>query len=838
MNIAVGTLVIAGLLMLVSLVHPLAVRLKLPHSVLLAMIGTTIGLASSMLMRTPELRAVVEPLVSLPFRSATFMHIFLPALLFQASLTIDVRRIMEDAVPILLLATVAVFAATAAIGFSLAGLTQQSLTVCLLVGAIVATTDPAAVVAVFRDLGAPSRLTNLVEGESLLNDAAAITLFTILLGLLVSKADIDAADVGLILTTGLLGGIALGVLLARLVVLALPLVAEMPAAEVSLSLGLAYVAFITGEMIHVSGVVAVVAAGLTMGAVGRTRLSPASWSHLDGVWEQIAYWAGSMLFILASILIPKMLMQATLDDLALLPVVIAAALASRAFVLFVILPVFSAFGLSQRIGHRFKLVITWGGLRGAVTLALALAVIENRVLDPRTKSFVAVLATGFVLYTLLIQGTTLRPLLRGLKLDHLSPLYQALRQQVLALSLAEVRDAVRTAGREYGAATAVVEQVAGPYAARAEQVAGQDLDAALTERERLITGLVALADRERELVLAHHGLGTASPRIIEVLVRNAAQIAEAARSDGRNGYNRAAKTLLAHDGFTRITFHLHRWMGFDRPLTRQLADRFELMMVRKVVLDELTIFNERRMPPLLGGRIADLLADILAHRRNATAMALEALRLQYPEYAAAMERRSLRRYALRLELKHYRTLKEEGLIGDDLFNHLRRELRGAEREAAARPKLDLRLSTADMLDRLEPFTMLGEAERRRLAADFKTSFAMPGQTIIRRGDRSRSVYFISSGAVEVVFPRERFRLGRGDFFGEIALLEGGPRVADVVALGYCRLLVLAQADFERFLDQHPHAREAIEATARRRMPMELPLPAGALDDASSPGHAA
>ena len=132
------------------------------------------------------IREAAEAVSGLSFNSSTYILVFLPALLFQAALTIDVRRMMEDAAPILLLAVVAVFVATAVIGLALWPLAGVPLVVCLLLGSIVATTDPAAVVAIFRDIGAPARLVRLVEGESLLNDAAAIAIFYVLLEIITS----------------------------------------------------------------------------------------------------------------------------------------------------------------------------------------------------------------------------------------------------------------------------------------------------------------------------------------------------------------------------------------------------------------------------------------------------------------------------------------------------------------------------------------------------------------------------------------------------------------------------------------------------------------------------
>ena len=133
---------------------------------------------------------------------------FLPALLFQAALTIDVRRMMEDAAPILLLAVVAVFVATAVIGLALWPLAGVPLVVCLMLGSIVATTDPAAVIAIFRDIGAPARLVRLVEGESLLNDAAAISIFTILLSQLTGQHPMSFAAATLTFVSSFAGGLA------------------------------------------------------------------------------------------------------------------------------------------------------------------------------------------------------------------------------------------------------------------------------------------------------------------------------------------------------------------------------------------------------------------------------------------------------------------------------------------------------------------------------------------------------------------------------------------------------------------------------------------------------
>jgi monovalent cation:H+ antiporter, CPA1 family len=114
------------------------------------------------------------------------------------------------------------------------------------------------------------------------------------------------------------------------------------------------------------------------------------------------------------------------------------------------------------------------------------------------------------------------------------------------------------------------------------------------------------------------------------------------------------------------------------------------------------------------------------------------------------------------------------------------------------------------------FAGLGAAELKALARLCRPRLLIPDEVVIRKGERGNAVFLISSGAVEVVLPNDRVRLGSGDFFGEMALLSGRRRQADVVALGYCRVLVLGAADFRRFLRDDPHVRAEIDRIAKER----------------------
>jgi monovalent cation:H+ antiporter, CPA1 family len=816
-------LVIAALLVVVGFCQPLAAYLKLPQPVLLGVVGVALGGFPAILSQlgwSARPDPFADIFVELPVSSATFIYVFLPLLVFEAGIVTDVRRTLEDAAPILLLAIIATLITTAVIGLALWPLAGVSLVVCLLLGAVVATTDPAAVIAIFRDVGAPARLTRLVEGEALLNDAAAISLFAVLLGMIVGAQEPDIGSGLSQFFLSFIGGGVLGLLAGRALLAVIPWVRDDRLAEATLTLALAYGVFIAAErLFHVSGVVAVLGSGLTVSALGRSRIAPYNWSFLIDLWDQIAFWARSLVFILASILVPRLLGDVGLHDLMLVAVLIAAAFAARILVLFVLVPPLEFFKLTQPISSAYKLAITWGGLRGALTLVLALAATENAALGPEVKRFVAILATGLVLFTLFVNGTTLRLVIALLGLDRLSPRNLVLRDQVLALSYAEVCDSVRDMARDHSLAESAVEEVVKPYQAWIEAANARDSDERLTERDRLAIALVALANQERALVLERRADRIASLATVQVLLRNADLLVEGARTEGRVGYRRAAETALSFPAAFRIAYFLYRYFGIVRFLADRLADRVELLLVTQLLADRLPGFN-RRLGPMFGERITELTGEIIERRREAVGDAFDALRRQYPDYVAALEVRFLRQSALRQETERYRALFQEGLIPQELYDDLQRGVAGAS-AGKLRPRFDIGLDSHRLIERLDLLSGLDERQLDRVARLLRSRFTVPNERIIRKGDRGDAVFFIVSGAVEVALPAGPVRLGSGEFFGEMALLSGQPRQADIMALTYCRLLVLRKTDFERFMTANPEAREAINRVAAARQSMNL-----------------
>ena len=380
----------------------------------------------------------------------------------------------------------------------------------LLLGSIVATTDPIAVVGIFRDLGAPKRLLLLVEGESLFNDAAAIALYGLLIALLTGAHGEGIVEAILTFLRDFIGGAIFGYVAAWIALRLARWLRGLPEAEITLTVALAYLAYIVGEhYVHVSGVVAVVVAALTLGGIGRTRFTPTTWHRLEHTWQQLGFWANSLIFLLAAMLVPRLIQTVSWEDVLMLAVLILSTLVARSIVVFGLMPLLGMARLAESIGTAYGVVIVWGGLRGAVSLALGLAVAENQALPEEFRHIVAVLTTGFVLFTLLVNGISLRPLVKLLGLDKLPPAEQALRDRALNLALARIKDKVSEVAAADRLAPQPVAEAIEEYDRRiAEAKADPEMaNIALSKSDLVAVGLRIMANREGELALRQAGGG-------------------------------------------------------------------------------------------------------------------------------------------------------------------------------------------------------------------------------------------------------------------------------------------------------------------------------------------
>lgn len=810
------------LLALIAPLPPLAERLRLPYTVLLAILGCGLGVLTGFAGRfeamliDSDVLDLIAALGELQVSSAVFLWVFLPLILFHSALELDSRALMEDIGPIFLLAVVAVVATTAIAGLALWSFSAFTLASCLLVGAIIATTDPIAVINVFQEVGAPRRLVNLVEGESLLNDAAAIALTTSILAVVIGLATPSFETIIAGFALSMAGGAVFGLVAGRLAGILLTRLDDAGPAEITLSVAVAYLTYAIAELqFGFSGVVAVIAAGIAFGAQGRAGLSRADWRSMIAIWTQLSFWASSLIFVLASMLAPRILATASLLDGVLLVLLILAALGSRAMMLYGVLPLIEAIGLAGRIQTSYKHVMLWGGLRGAITLALALAVTENPLVPDEVQHLVAVLATGFVLFTLLVQATTLRWLIRGLGLDRLSPLEEILRQRALALTHGEIVDTLRDAAAERMLDPASVEAVASDYrlqdAAAGARPIGEDL-----QRRQLVTALLTLSRREAELYAEERARRMMARSANAALISQVGALIDALRAEGLDGYRRLAREHVRFDRATRFAAFLHRRLRWDAPLARRLTLHLERDIVQRYVLSQLMAFNDERIHSLFGERVSEVAGLFLETRLDQVERAIDAMRLQYRDYWASFGKRYLALAALRLEYAAIERMEQERLLSPQVANKMGQALRQRRNQLERPPPLDLGLRTAALVRQMPLFAKLDEREIEDLARQLSTRLALPDERIVRRGEPGDAMFFIATGAVEVRVQPEPVRLGTGEFFGELSLLTRRRRNADVVAIGFCRLLVLRRELFEQVMGSHSVLGRRVREVANQR----------------------
>lgn len=366
---------------------------QIPYTLLLVIVGLGLAFVDIRLVNlSPEL----------------ILEIFLPPLLFEAAWNIRWRALLEDWLPISLYAVFGVVISVLGIGLSLSYFTALPLSTALLVGASLSATDPVSVIALFRELGASKRLTVLMEGESLFNDGVAVVAFLLLVGIPLGTSDFSVpntiarffAVVGIGVGVGVLIGFGISYLTQRF---------DLPLVEQSLTLVAAYGTYLVTEELGGSGVIGVVTVGLILGNFGsRIGMNPRTRLLVSDFWEFLAFFVNSIVFLLIG---DQIQIMALLGNSRLIMVAIAAVLLTR-FLSILGLGFISDAISSQAIDWRDKMVLWWGGLRGSVSIALALSVPVS--LQGRQEIIETVF--GVVLFTLMIQGLTTKSLLERLNL--------------------------------------------------------------------------------------------------------------------------------------------------------------------------------------------------------------------------------------------------------------------------------------------------------------------------------------------------------------------------------------------------------------------------------------
>ncbi len=390
------------LLIAASVIAMLAKRLHVPYSVALVLGGLLVGI-----FRSPALSAFRMGMPEHWLTPDVILILFLPALIFEASIKIDLADLRRDILPLLLLAIPGVLLATVVTGFLVHWTLGFPILVALLFGAIISATDPISVLAIFKDMNVPKRLALIIETESLLNDGTAVVLFEILL-VAVIAGSFDPIRGAFQFVIAVLGGVAIGVV-SGFLLSKLAARIDDPQVEITFTTILAYGCYLLAHHLHLSGVIATVSAGLVVGNfTAKTKMSESTRMALHSFWEYVAFVINSLVFLLIGLEVRVGALVA--QSWRIILIAIGAVLVGRAASVYLLVPVGNL--MSEKIPFRWEHIAFWGGLRGSLALAMALSL--GATLPYRDEIFV--LTIGVVVFSILVQGLTVKPLVRGLKI--------------------------------------------------------------------------------------------------------------------------------------------------------------------------------------------------------------------------------------------------------------------------------------------------------------------------------------------------------------------------------------------------------------------------------------
>ncbi|MEY2532578.1 MAG: monovalent cation/hydrogen antiporter [bacterium] len=396
--------VIISLLVAVAVLGAAATRLGVPYPILLVLGGLVLGFVPGI----PDVRLQPE----------LVLVVFLPPLLYQSAFFANLRELRADARSITVLSTVLVLVTAVAVAVAVHALVDGlPWAACFALGAIVAPTDPVAATTIARRLNVPRRTVNILEGESLVNDATALVAYRIAVGAIGGGA-FSLLEAGFEFLSGALIGAAIGLVVAR-VIAEIRRRLDDPPVEITLSLLSGYAAYVPADHLGGSGVIAAVTAGIALGWWAPGIASPLVRQQGFALWSLLVFLLNAILFILIGLQLPEILAglrgEAFWSLAGTAAAVSAVVIATRIVWLLTVPLVFRALDRresqrARRIGWRMRMVAAWSGMRGSVSLAAALALPG----DTPQRDLLVFLTFAVILSTLVLQGLSLPALIRRL----------------------------------------------------------------------------------------------------------------------------------------------------------------------------------------------------------------------------------------------------------------------------------------------------------------------------------------------------------------------------------------------------------------------------------------
>ncbi|MBF13172.1 MAG: hypothetical protein CMF46_02275 [Legionellales bacterium] len=793
--VIINVLVIIFYLLVSSLMMPISKMLKLPFTVFLALLGIVFGLSINVLNNNSLGHGIINDIIGgisgFSFSPEMVFFVFLPAILFESALDLNVRQVAAEIKPILFLAIGGLLISTLIIGYGIQPLLNISILSCLLIGVMASATDPIAVVALFKEVGAPKNLATLVEGESLFNDATAIVLYTVLSQMLLSSDSVVWWQSVWVFSQVFFGGAIVGVLLGLLTIVLIRLCKGFSTAEVNLTIVLAYGSFLIAEhYFHVSGVMAVIFSAFTMSVTGRTVFSGYNWDKMVSIWHRFSFWSNTLIFLLMGLLFVDMLLTMTLYHMELVFVFILLATFARGVIFFTILPLLQRLKLMKAISLPFRSVMFWGGLRGTISLVLVIMLIEDPNLPEDLKMFSTILIGSFVMFTLFVNATTVASLIKYFKLDRLTTAELTMRDRVLSMVYKNI-----SINTDLSANTLLKREK------NIIQRLTTDCDMTkLTDQEweDLAFKMLVLKEKTCYMDLYEESMipGDVAQHLVficDTMLDNQKEL----------GYTKASEQSLVFSRQFLLARSVYNYTGISAYIKFLLQKRLVRLSTIYSTLQEIKKTYLKEVFQCVDQAVHAILIEKLDHRIDRVKVHLDSMSSQYPTYAKEWYSQAEDRKILQKELTEFAHMRRNSLITEGIYGNITHTLEQEFLSLHQKLILDLNQSPINMIKQVPFLKVLPDAVVNKLAKTAKPVLFFPGEFVFKQGDIANHMYFISSGSIEVLLDDGVVVLGSGSFFGELGILNQSERVASVRTLSFCDFLEVSQKDFLELMEQNP-----------------------------------
>jgi len=801
----------------------------LPYTVMLLLTGIGMGVAARLgffegglesISHAIEWAGNIDPHV--------ILFVFLPTLIFEAAFAMDVHTFKKSLTNAVILAVPGIIIAmllTAALAIGLdelgMGLSGWGWPIALMFGAVISATDPVAVVSLLKDLGVSKKLGTLIEGESLLNDGTAIVIFMVLfLGITgVAIESSFVVEFGRVA----LGGTLIGLIIAGITIAWVKRVFNDPLVEITVIIAAAYLTFFVAEhFLHVSGVLGLVALGLAMASVGKTRISPEVGHFLHEFWELAAFIANTLIFIIVGVVVAQRTVFTGVDFL-ILGIIYIGIFVIRAIVLLILFPFMRKIGYGLPVKDAY--VLWYGALRGAIGLALALIVAGEEKIDEDIRNQFLFHTAGIVTLTLLINATTIKFLVDRLGLAKI-PAVKALMMsnafQHLTNDTENALELMKSDRFMSGANwNSVREYLPKPKAPEISEKELAQMDTMAETRRRILEKeKKSYWHQFQDGLLGPVAVSRLSDGVNEVLDEGGSMpLSKRAYLDQLWGTPKLLNKLVSIPVLGRFAKQL---------LSDRLAMSYDIARGFVVAQEEMVklVQSLTDLPAEQAGgddsKTVSVIREEIDKNRIRGLNFLKNVRETHPEIAAAIETKQAIRSVLNHERNTIKTLLNDGRIEHDEADKM---LINVEE------RMKMLMDSPPSIQLPEPIELLKEvswlkgleSETFNKVVDLVENRSYtPGKKLVEQGGPGDGLFIISRGTVKVTVGEYVIDiLGPGSMIGEMAVLTEGKRTATVTAETPVTALWMKSSGMQEVMKDSKELEDRLWNTAGKRFAENL-----------------